>query len=259
VESPVKTVPAPPRAATGTGMADDSVPTRRPGGAVPAEVADFLRRVAATPAPVRKGGQAGRLMFALDATASRQPTWDSACRIQSDMFAAAAELGGLEVQLVFYRGFGECRASPWVGDAADLARRMGGVSCLGGQTQIGRVLAHAAKETGRRRVNALVFVGDACEENPDRLCHLAGELGLLGVPAFVFHEGGDPAVRLVFQQIARLSGGAYCPFDAGSAAQLKELLRAVAVFAAGGRAALENHAKGGAEAVLRLTRQLGKA
>ena len=76
------------------------------------------------------------------------------------------------------------------------------------------------------------------EENIDRLGQRAGELGILGVPVFVFHEGGDPAVRRAFEEIARLSGGAYCPFDTGSARQLRELLRAVAVYAAGGRKAL---------------------
>ena len=43
----------------------------------------------------------------------------------------------------------------------------------------------------KQRVDALVFVGDAMEENVDRLCQLAGELGLNGVPIFLFHEGGD--------------------------------------------------------------------
>jgi hypothetical protein len=204
-----------------------------------AEVDAFLRAAASMPAPAREAGRRGRLIFALDATASRQPTWDRACRLQGEMFEAAAGLGGLDVQLVFYRGFRECKASPWVSDARDLLGRMTAVSCLGGQTQIARVLAHAAKETGKARVNALVFVGDAMEEDVDRLCHLAGELGLLGVPAFVFHEGGERVARRAFEQIARLSGGAYCPFDAGSADQLKALLGAVAAFAAGGRPALD--------------------
>lgn len=236
-------------------MADEKLPEKT---GTSAEVEAFLRKVAAAPPPPRTDS-AGRLMFALDATASRQPTWDRACHIQGEMFTAAASAGRLEVQLVFYRGFGECRSTAWVADAGELARLMGKVSCVGGQTQIARVLSHAAKETAKKKVNALVFVGDACEEDADHLCHLAGRLGLQGVPVFVFHEGGDPAVRYVFEQIAKLSGGAYCPFDAASARQLQDLLRAVAVYAAGGRRALELHAKGASEPVLRLTRQLGKA
>lgn len=208
------------------------------------------------PPPSRSAGTKGRLIFALDATASRQPTWDRAQHIQGEMFEAAAGLGGLEVQLVFYRGFGECKASPWVGDAGALLGRMTAVTCLGGQTQIGKVLAHARRQTEDKRVNALVFVGDAMEEDPDHLCHLAGELGLLGVPVFMFHEGGDPVVGNVFRQIAKLSRGAYCPFDSSSAQQLKDLLRAVAVYAAGGRAALQDWSRGRSGAVRLLTSQM---
>lgn len=220
------------------------------------DVAAFLGKVAAMPPPSRSAGTKGRLIFALDATASRQPTWDRAQHIQGEMFEAAAGLGGLEVQLVFYRGFGECKASPWVGDAGALLGRMTAVTCLGGQTQIGKVLAHARRQTEDKRVNALIFVGDAMEEDPDHLCHLAGELGLLGVPVFMFHEGGDPVVGNVFRQIAKLSRGAYCLFDSSSAQQLKDLLRAVAVYAAGGRAALQDWSRGRSGAVRLLTSQM---
>jgi hypothetical protein len=221
-----------------------------------AEVADFLNKVAATSAGTASG-ERGRLVFAMDATASREPTWDRACHIQGEMFTETAALGGLEVQLVYYRGFGECRASRWASNAQDLLRFMTSVRCLGGQTQIRKVLSHAIKETGKRKVNAVIFVGDAVEEDIDRLCHLAGELGLLGVPVFLFHEGRDPIVRRAFEQIARLSGGAYCPFDAGSAQQLRDLLSAVAVYAAGGRQALVDF-EGSHGGTLRLTQQLDR-
>jgi hypothetical protein len=130
------------------------------------------------------------------------------------------------------------------------------VHCVGGETQIERVLAHAIGETGKRRVNALVFVGDAMEENVDRLCRLAGELGLLGVPIFAFHEGRDPKAADAFRQIANLSRGAYLSFDLASAARLKELLAAVAVYAAGGYRALAEYGRDKAGEVLRLTQQL---
>jgi len=221
------------------------------------EVTDFLNKVAAT-ASTRPAGESGRLIFAMDATASREPTWDRACHIQGEMFSETAALGGLQVQLVYYRGFGECQASRWAVNAKELLRFMTSVHCLGGQTQIRKVLSHAIRETGKNKVDAVVFVGDAMEEDIDRLCHLAGELGVLGVPVFLFHEGGDPVVRRAFEQIARLSGGAYCPFDAGSAQQLRDLLSAVAVYAAGGRQALldfEGRHGGGR---LRLTQQLDR-
>ena len=234
-------------------MAEPDKNRKLPARAKSAEVDAFLERVAATPAPV--AGR-GRLMFAMDATASRAPTWDTACQIQGEMFKETAALGGLEVQLVFYRGFGECRTSNWVTDSKALVRRMTQVYCLGGHTQIGRVLDHAIKETAKKKVNALVFVGDCMEEDVDHLCHLAGELGLLGVPVFVFHEGDEPIAANAFKQIARLSNGAYCSFDMASAHQLRELLAAVAVYAAGGRRALEDYGKRSGGAVARITRQV---
>lgn len=244
--------PAPPATAAGAPMSTN------PAGVSSASAVDaFVAKVRTLGPPQAAGAGGGRLMFAMDATASRQPTWDRAMEIQSEMFSAAAGLGGLSVQLVFYRGFRECKASPWVADAAGLLQRMTAVSCLGGRTQIGRVLSHAQKESRARKVDAVVFVGDACEEDADPLCHAAGELGLLGVPVFVFHEGGDPAARRVFTQIAKLSGGAYCRLDSGSARQLRDLLRAVAAYAAGGRAALRALGRDGSEEVLLLTRQLG--
>ncbi len=221
-----------------------------------AEVDAFLERVAMTPAPRTKGGR-GRLIFAMDATASRAPTWDNACHIQGQMFEESDSLGGLEVQLVFYRGFRECKSSPWVSDSKALLRSMARVHCVGGNTQIERLLKHALKENKRGKVNALVFVGDCMEENVDTLCHHAGELGLLGVPIFIFHEGADPVAAQAFRQIARLSNGAYCRFDMGSAEQLRALLGAVAVFAAGGRRALEDFSKRTGGAALQITRQIG--
>jgi hypothetical protein len=220
-----------------------------------AEVDAFLDALKRTPA-VRPSGGRGRLIFALDATASRQPTWDHACRLQGEMFEATAALGGLDVKLVFYRGYNECKASRWLSSAADLHRAMRSVSCLGGETQIERVLDHAIAETRKQRVGALVFVGDAMEENVDRLCQLAGELGLLGVPIFLFHEGGNPIAASAFRQMAKLSRGAYLSFDAASAEKLKELLGAVAVYAAGGHRALADYSRNKGSEVLRLTAQL---
>jgi hypothetical protein len=232
---------------------DRKLPSRSSRG----EVDAFLQEVASTPV-TRVGGERGRLMFAMDATASREPTWDQAARIQAEMFNETRTLGGLEVQLVYYRGFMEFDASDWYADARDLMRRMTRVRCAAGQTQIGRVLQHALDETRRHKVHALVFVGDCIEEDPGTLNRLAGELGLLGLPAFVFQEGYDPVVEGGFRQLARLSGGAYSHFDAGSPQQLGDLLRAVAVYAAGGRRALEDLGKRSGEGVRQLVHQLGK-
>jgi hypothetical protein len=190
-------------------------------------------------------GARGRLIFALDATMSRQPTWDMACALQADMFREAAALGSLDIRLVYYRGLNECRATGWISDSAQLARLMGGISCQGGNTQIGKVLSEARREAVASAVRAVVFVGDAMEEGIDGLCAKAGELGLLKVPVFMFQEGHDDTAEQAFREIARLTGGAWCRFDPGAAAQLRELLRAAAAYAAGGRAALQRLSKAG--------------
>jgi hypothetical protein len=222
------------------------------------EVDAFLRKLAVTPAPNRSSGTdgRGRLIFAMDATASREPTWDRASHLQAEMFKETETLGGLQVQLIYYRGFRECKASRWVASSGELLRFMTAVRCLAGQTQIGKVLQRAIEETGQQKVSALVFVGDAVEEDIDHLGHMAGELGLLGVPCFMFHEGREPSSRRAFQQIARLSGGAFCNFDAASARQLRELLSAVAVFAAGGRPALADYTRRTGGLALQLTHQV---
>ena len=201
-------------------------------------VNDFLAKVAATPV-IRSGSQRGRLIFALDATASRQPTWDRACHLQGQMFTETDSLGGLDVQLCHFGGFLEFRHTPWLATSKALLENMSGVTCAAGTTQIARVLRHAITETRHHQVNALVYIGDYMEESIDRLANLAGELGLLQVPVFVFHEGNDMPAQHAFEKIAKLSQGAYCRFDANSADQLRALLSAVAAYAAGGKAALQ--------------------
>ena len=202
-----------------------------------AEISAFLTEARRTPAPY--SGARGRLIFALDATMSRQPTWDLALGLQSRMFEAAAAIGGLEVQLVYFRGQGECRASRFVSQGAGLAELMTGLTVRGGLTQLRKVLVHARDEAKIARVGALVFVGDAMEEDVEGVLAVAGELALGGVKAFMFQEGEDKRARTAFQEVARLTGGAYGAFDAGAAARLATLLRAAAAYAAGGRAALE--------------------
>lgn len=203
----------------------------------------FLARASTISAA--KGGRRGRLMFALDATMSRQPTWDRACSIQAEMFQEAASVGGLDMQLVYFRGFGECRASKWISDGQVLGRLMSRIDCRGGLTQIGKVLSRALEETRKEPIQAVVYIGDAMEENIDILCNRAGELGMKKVPLFIFQERGDPGATTAFREMARLSGGAHLSFDVSASAELSKLLKAVAVYAAGGRKALTDRSRGG--------------
>jgi hypothetical protein len=196
-----------------------AVPTR-------AHLDAFFERVN----PVR-----GRLILTIDATASRQPTWDTAAQRQAEMFDTVAAIGGLDVQLLYYRGVSECVASPWQSDAKSLAAVMSRVTCAAGHTQIREVLAHARKENAREKVNALILVSDACEEVP---ADLYAEARKLSVPVFMFQEGANEHVAKIYAEIAHITGGAHCKFDTGAAQRLADLLKAVAAFAAGGVKAL---------------------
>nr|WP_319485372.1 VWA domain-containing protein [uncultured Cohaesibacter sp.] len=177
----------------------------------------------------------GRLMFALDATMSRQATWDVACSLQSEMFSVAENQGGLATQLVYFRGTSECKASRWTRSSADMVGWMERFDCRAGRTQIGRILQHVKNEARTTRIDAVVYVGDCLEEDPDVIVGLAGDIALKGVPVFVFQEGSDAMAAHVFKAIARLTGGAYGQFDAGAKLKLAEYLKGIAAYAASGR------------------------
>ncbi|WP_274629176.1 VWA domain-containing protein [Arvimicrobium flavum] len=201
----------------------------------PSEIEAFVRQVQAAAAT----SGAGRLILALDATMSRQPTWDLACELQGKMFDAVGKTGALKVQLVYFRGFGECRSSRFVADTNSLKDLMTRIDCRAGHTQIGKVLTHALKEASGQKIAALVYIGDAMEESIDDLAEKAGRLGLHGVPAFVFQEGRDQQAERAFKEIARLTKGAWFRFDRDSASTLAKLLSSIAVFATGGLKALQ--------------------
>src|SRR6185312_11907416 len=183
-------------------MAEPKAPAKTAKGEVAAqrsmrsEIDAFLKDVRALKP---SGSGQGRLIFAMDATMSRQPSWDMALELQADMFRAVKAVGGLDVQLVFFRGAGECRASKWVSDPEALAALMTRVHCAGGYTQIRKVLSHARGEAANKPINALVYVGDCMEEDIDDLCGRAGELALLGVPVFLFQEGQDVRAERTFR------------------------------------------------------------
>jgi hypothetical protein len=188
------------------------------------------------PAPLR-----GRLMFALDATGSRAPTWKIARDLQAKMFRESAPVGHLDVQLVYYRG-SECCASKWVSSGEQLTQSMNKIDCVGGSTQIARVLKHALRETEKAPVQALVFIGDAMEESLDELTALASKLGEVETPIYIFQEGRDAAVRNAFRLLALASGGGFFEFNPDTeqaVEQLSDRLNAIARLAVGDVEALE--------------------
>ncbi len=215
-------------------------------------VDEFLAKVTKKPEPAR-----GSIVFALDATGSREPTWDLAVDLQAKMFSEVTTIGALDTKLIFFHGTGrdaECRASEWIDDPTRLAAFMNNIQCRPGVTQIARVLDHVLHESSQRKINAVIFVGDACEEPRNHSVPLARRLADLGIPIFVFQEGRDLEAELVFREIAQITNGAFCRFDQGSARQLSELLRAVAAFAVGGVAALEHQSSGAAKLLLQQIR-----
>ena len=220
------------------------------------DVDAFLQKVAATPPPTLHTATDARLIFAMDATASREHTWLQAKDIQAHMFAKAGSEGGLNIQLAYYRGFNEFYASNWFRTSRELLDCMSKVHCIGGMTQIEKILKHAIRQTKLQPVKALVFIGDSMEENVDTLSQIAGELGILGVKCFIFQEGYDNTTHRAFKQIARLTNGAHCQFDAESADQLLKLLSVVAAYTTGRMQELKEISCNGGGQVRRLISQL---
>jgi hypothetical protein len=230
--------------------------TSQPAVAKKNEIQNFLEKVSSMPKVPAVTGKEARLVFSLDATASRQSAWDQASQLQSEMFVSAQATGGLQVQLCYFRGLGEFYSSEWHTDPDNLLRQMSGINCQAGMTQLERLLRHAIQQNNEGKIRGVIFIGDAMEESMDVLCQLAGKLGLLNVPLFMFQEREDPGARRTFVEMARLSGGAYCQFDASSAEQLKDLLRAVAIYATGGLKALEDFSRSSHQSVKLLGQQL---
>ena len=185
-------------------------------------VSDFL--VTAKKHPI-SNKQINRLILGIDATASREATWDIATSLHSDIFSVAEKT--LQIQLAYYRGIGDFKASEWTQSPQSLRSTMEKVQCLGGRTQISRFLQHCYTEALNNTLKGIVFIGDCCEEEPKEIIELAGKIGILGIPIFVFQEGNDAFANTVFRQIAKISRGAHSPFSVDSAKTLAELLEAV--------------------------------
>ncbi|MBV1876084.1 MAG: hypothetical protein KUG79_00445 [Pseudomonadales bacterium] len=218
----------------------------------------FLDQITQLPAAKTKTApkDLARLLFCMDATASRAAVWDTACHQQAQMFNATKDIAKLAIQLCFYRGYKSFHCGNWHQHTEALLEEMSAVRCRAGHTQIGKMLSHALSENKVQKIQALIFIGDAMEESLTALNKLAGQLGIINLPVFIFQEGHDPEVRKAYTNIARLSGGAYAPFDINSADQLRELLTAVAVFATGGRTALQRLGKRSGTATRLLAQQL---
>lgn len=180
-----------------------------------------------------------RLLFAMDATASREPTWAVACTLHDAMFEAIVGEKHLAVQLCYYRGMADFYRSRWLSHAQALRDTMAQVRCHAGGTQISRVLRHAlSAASDNNPLRAVIFIGDAVEEAIPQLESLAGQCRLKRLPLFIFQEGQDLRAQQCFKRLAALSGGAYARFDHTSPDRLRNLLSAVVRYVSGGRQAL---------------------
>lgn len=219
----------------------------------------FLAKVKAAAPATRPTGVApagpARLIVAMDATASREPSWRTARQVMDAMFREVPE--GLSVQLCWYGG-GSFHRSTWTSDAKALLDVVASVRCQAGNTQIDRVLRHAADEAARGgKVAGLVLVGDAFEEALAAAQAASKSLRLLGCPVFAFQEGEDYRATEAFKAIATITGGVHLPFDSEAPDKLRELLAGIAAYASGGMKALEAATKRLPGAQLLLTHMKG--
>ncbi len=186
--------------------------------------------------------RAGKLIFGLDLTGSREAGLNQARTATAAMFDAIRTFGRVEMKLVYYRGSSECRESQWCADAEVLRRSMLKLSCACGKTQIEKLLRLVLGES--EKPSAVVFVGDHCEENPERLLCLAEMLRDKAIPLFVFHECDDHdqwslKAKPLFMRMAEISGGVYVEFKPDSGQVLRELLPSIAAFSAAGTEGLQ--------------------
>jgi len=182
-----------------------------------------------------------RIIFSLDATASRAPTWQQAQSLHKALFEAASETSELSLQLCYFRGIATFHASPWLATASGLRGALSQIYCEGGITQIQRLLEHCLHQhSDSTSIKAIIFVGDAVEEDAGLLNDLAVKCRLAKRPLYIFQEGSDPVAGSAFASMAALSGGVHFGLGNDSADQLRRLLQSVVRLATGGRKALES-------------------
>lgn len=184
-----------------------------------------------------------RIIFSLDATASRAPTWQQAQSLHQELFDAASESEstGLALQLCYFKGVATFHSSHWVTTADGLRKALSEVYCEGGITQLQRLLHHCLDQhPDSRSLKAIIFVGDAVEEDAGVLNDLAIKCRMAKRPLFIFQEGSDATASVVFASMAALSGGVHITLGDGSADRLRGLLASVIRLATGGRKALES-------------------
>jgi hypothetical protein len=191
-----------------------------------------------------------RLVFAVDATASREPAWAAARQVTDALVKALP--GELDVALAIHGGSRVHTFTAFTNDARTLRDLAAGVGCHAGMTRLLPILDASLK---RQAVRVVIYVGDVFEESLPQGRQLADQMGAQGIKLIVLHDTADRSARRdaeVFWDLAKRTGGCVLPFDATASGRLRDLLSAVAVYAVGGEKLLRErrHALPGAVALL---------
>jgi hypothetical protein len=191
-----------------------------------------------------------RLVFAVDATASREPAWEAARQVTDALVKALP--GELDVALAVHGGSRVHTFTAFTDDANTLRDRAAGVTCEAGLTRLLPILSASLKQPAMRVV---IYIGDVFEESVTQGRRIADALGAQGTKLIVLHDTADPAARRyaeVFWDLAKRTGGCVLPFEASASGRLRDLLSALAVYAVGGEKLLRErrHNLPGAVALL---------
>ena len=158
---------------------------RRPHGRAWRHFVERLRRL-----PSSRVAPARSTRVALDATASRQATWDLADPCAGEMSSRPPRRRARRAARVLH-GFGGSSPSAWVRDAAEFVRLMRTVAASPARPRSRACCCHAAQEARRSRCRLWCSSATASRRIVDGSGRLAGNSESFGLRAFMFHEGRD--------------------------------------------------------------------
>ncbi len=140
--------------------------------------------------PVEAGASGGpRLIFAVDATASREPAWTAARRVTDALVKALP--GELDVALAVHGGSRVHTFTAFTKDAATLRDRAAGVACEAGLTRLLPILSASLKH---QAVRVVVYIGDVFEESLNQGRRLADAMGAQGTKLIGTARYGGPSI-----------------------------------------------------------------
>lgn len=205
----------------------------RPNGAGTQAIKNALLRTAP---PTKKPDT--NIGFIIDATASRQDTWDTAQKTQAAMLSELANgfADRVTIELVTFGG-DVLNAPTQAVSHIDAAKRLAEVECKAGSTQFIDALQPFV-ERKDNRTKSIIIVGDFFEENIETVYDVARKLAQKKIKIFTFQEGhyDNDDTETFFRELARITGGAYAKF--GSPVQLSKLCADVIDLTLGGCNAL---------------------